>query len=40
MLASLTRLQRYYLLYSGGFLMFVGALAVLEQHAAKQGGRV
>jgi cation/acetate symporter len=31
-LASLTRLQRYYLLYSGGFLMFVGALAVLEQH--------
>ena len=32
MLASLTRLQRYYLLYSGGFLMFVGALAVLEQH--------
>ena len=32
MLASLTRLQRYYLLYTGGFLMFVGALAVLEQH--------
>ena len=32
MLASLTRLQRYYLLYSGGFMMFVGALAVLEQH--------
>ena len=25
-------LQRYYLLYSGGFLFFVGALAVLEQH--------
>ena len=32
MLPSLTRLQRYYLLYTGGFLMFVGALAVLEQH--------
>ena len=32
MLASLTRLQRYYLLYTGGFLMFVGALAVLERH--------
>ena len=32
MLTSLTRLQRYYLLYSGGFLVFVGALAVLEQY--------
>lgn len=32
MLASLTRLQRYYLLYTGGFLVFVGVLAVLEQH--------
>jgi cation/acetate symporter len=32
MLASLTRLQRYYLLYTGGFLMFVGTLAVLERH--------
>ncbi|MGE5945143.1 MAG: VC_2705 family sodium/solute symporter, partial [Betaproteobacteria bacterium] len=29
---SLTRLQRYYLLYTGGFLLFVAALAVLEQH--------
>ncbi|NJD25395.1 MAG: cation acetate symporter [Betaproteobacteria bacterium] len=25
-------LKRYYLLYSGGFLLFVAALAVLEQH--------
>jgi cation/acetate symporter len=32
MLASLTRLQRYYLYYTGGFLAFIGALAVLEQH--------
>jgi len=32
MLGSLTRLQRYYLLYTGGFLLFVGALAVLEEH--------
>jgi cation/acetate symporter len=32
MLGSLTRLQRYYLLYTGGFLMFVGSLAVLEEH--------
>ena len=32
MLPSLTRLQRYYLLYTGGFLAFVGALAVLERH--------
>jgi hypothetical protein len=29
---SLTRLQRYYLYYTGGFLAFIGALAVLEQH--------
>lgn len=28
----LTRLQRYYLYYTGGFLAFVGALAVLERH--------
>lgn len=28
---SLTKLQRYYLYYSGCFLAFVGALAVLEQ---------
>ena len=27
MLPSLTRLQRYYLLYTGGFLAFVDALA-------------
>ena len=32
MLGSLTRLQRYYLLYTGGFLMFVASLAVLEEH--------
>ena len=32
MFASLTRLQRYYLYYTGGFLAFIGALAVLEQH--------
>ncbi|MCG2577963.1 cation acetate symporter [Dechloromonas sp. XY25] len=32
MLRSLTRLQRYYLYYTGGFLVFIGALAVLEQH--------
>ncbi len=30
--AGLSRLQRYYLLYTGGFLAFIGALAVLEQH--------
>ena len=29
---ALNRLQRYYLLYTGGFLAFVGALAVLEDH--------
>jgi cation/acetate symporter len=28
----LTRLQRYYLYYTGGFLAFIGALAVLERH--------
>lgn len=32
MFASLTRLQRYYLYYTGGFLAFIGALAILEQH--------
>ncbi|MBL8428387.1 MAG: cation acetate symporter [Dechloromonas sp.] len=32
MFASLTRLQRYYLYYTVGFLAFVGALAVLERH--------
>lgn len=32
MLGSLTRLQRYYLYYTGSFLFFIGALAVLEQH--------
>ena len=32
MLRSLTRLQRYYLYYTGGFLVFIGALAILEQH--------
>jgi len=32
MFASLNRLQRYYLYYTGGFLTFIGALAVLEQH--------
>ncbi len=32
MFKSLTRLQRYYLIYTGGFLAFIGALAVLEQH--------
>ena len=29
---SLTRLQRYYLLYTGGFILFVAALALLEDH--------
>ena len=29
---SLTRLQRYYLLYTGGFVLFVAALALLEDH--------
>jgi len=29
---AMTRLQRYYLLYTGGFLIFVAALAVLEAH--------
>ena len=28
----MTRLQRYYLYYTGTFLVFIGALAVLEQH--------
>lgn len=32
MLSSLTRLQRYYLYYTGSFLAFIGVLAVLEQH--------
>src|SRR5574343_102290 len=32
MFKSLSRLQRYYLIYTGGFLAFIGALAVLEQH--------
>ncbi len=32
MLSSLTKLQRYYLIYTGCFLAFIGALAVLEQH--------
>lgn len=32
MLGQLTKLQRYYLYYTGGFLFFIGALAVLEQH--------
>jgi cation/acetate symporter len=32
MFASLTRLQRYYLYYTGCFLAFIGGLAVLEQH--------
>ena len=31
MFASLTRLQRYYLYYTGGFLLFVAGLVVLEQ---------
>ena len=29
---SLTRLQRYYLLYTGGFILFVAALALLGDH--------
>jgi cation/acetate symporter len=29
---SLTRLQRYYLYYTGWIPAFIGALAVLEQH--------
>lgn len=29
---GLTRLQRYYLLYTGGFIVFVAALALLEEH--------
>ncbi len=29
---GLTRLQRYYLLYTGGFIAFVAALALLEEH--------
>jgi cation/acetate symporter len=32
MLSSLTKLQRYYLYYTGSFLLFVLALAVLERH--------
>ncbi len=28
----LTRLQRYYLLYTGGFILFLAALALLEDH--------
>ncbi len=32
MLGSLTRLQRYYLYYTGCFLTFVAALALLERH--------
>jgi cation/acetate symporter len=32
MAAAGSTLRRYYLLYSGGFLLFVAALAVLEQH--------
>lgn len=32
MLGALTKLQRYYLYYTGSFLAFIGALAVLEQH--------
>ena len=31
-LGSLTKLQRYYLYYTGTFAMFIGTLAVLEQH--------
>src|SRR3989337_1976739 len=29
---SLTKLQRYYLYYTGTFALFIGTLAVLEQH--------
>lgn len=32
MLPTLGRLQRYYLIYTGSFLLFVLALAILEQH--------
>jgi len=32
MLGNLTRLQRYYLYYTGSFLLFVLVLAILEQH--------
>lgn len=32
MFRSLTRLQRYYLYYTGCFLLFVAALALLEEH--------
>ncbi len=32
MLGGLTRLQRYYLFYTGGFIVFVAALALLEDH--------
>ena len=32
MLSSLTRIQRYYLTYTGSFLLFIVALAVLEEH--------
>ncbi|MDP3538873.1 MAG: sodium:solute symporter family protein [Azonexus sp.] len=32
MFGNLTKLQRYYLYYTGSFLFFVGALAVLEDH--------
>ena len=31
-MASLTRIQRYYLIYTGSFLAFVAMLAVLEDH--------
>ena len=32
MFASMTRLQRYYLYYTGSFMVFIVALAYLEQH--------
>ncbi|MBU1362906.1 MAG: cation acetate symporter [Gammaproteobacteria bacterium] len=32
MFASMTRLQRYYLYYTGSFMVFIIALAYLEQH--------
>lgn len=32
MFASLSRLQRYYLYYTGAFMLFILGLAVLEQH--------
>ena len=36
MFGNLTKLQRYYLYYTGSFLFFVGALAVLDLHSLRE----